>query len=500
MDPDHLKLWAIIALVAAGLLWCHCSKESVESPDDEMREGFSIWDLFFESEEKTSAVIPVIMSAENLPTPPSTGRSTFDKMRLVSANAGADKVCIDVEGGNSANGAGIVPWQCHDGDNQKFSMNTKQQIIAAHSGKCLDIEGANGADGARIIQWDCHDGPNQKWNFGLDRKFHSVMDENRCITRAGDKILSKSCNDPANQNWDLINDPVTGNVMTSLPAPSPIVAAPPVKKPVVRGGLNSKNEVSSCEHDTYDIGCADGGVISDLRMKWGRWDKGACPGPGVDAWGGKYVLNDARPTGCNGKTDCRLGSFRDVNPEAAKNDPAVGVLKQAGVEWSCKAPAPVQKPQAPAGKWGPSRSDPNSNTEINGCQHDTYDIGCDAGSKITSARMKWGRWSKDSCPGPGVDAWGDKYVLNDAVPQKCIGQAQCKLGRFEDEVPGAAQKDPAYGVLKQAGVEWTCGPPPKITVANLLAQKPKQPTMKDLIALSQKPKPKITMFDLLKKR
>ena len=37
------------------------------------------------------------------------------------------------------------------------------RIIARHSGKCLDVYAASLEDGASVIQWQCHGGQNQSW-------------------------------------------------------------------------------------------------------------------------------------------------------------------------------------------------------------------------------------------------------------------------------------------------------------------------------------------------
>jgi hypothetical protein len=33
------------------------------------------------------------------------------------------------------------------------------------SGLCVDVNGGSTADGARLLQWSCHSGTNQQWRF-----------------------------------------------------------------------------------------------------------------------------------------------------------------------------------------------------------------------------------------------------------------------------------------------------------------------------------------------
>ena len=40
-------------------------------------------------------------------------------------------------------------------------------LIASHSGSCLDVSGESLDDGASIIQWQCHSGDNQQWSRHL---------------------------------------------------------------------------------------------------------------------------------------------------------------------------------------------------------------------------------------------------------------------------------------------------------------------------------------------
>lgn len=77
--------------------------------------------------------------------------------------------CLDVSGVSRDDGAGIIQWSGWGGDNQKFRLEEagdgSYRIVAKHSGKCLDVSGASTGDGARVIQWSSWGGDNQKWFF-----------------------------------------------------------------------------------------------------------------------------------------------------------------------------------------------------------------------------------------------------------------------------------------------------------------------------------------------
>ena len=76
---------------------------------------------------------------------------------------------LDVSGWSADNGAPIVQWDWHGGNNQRFWIDDVGGDLFAlrsvHSGKVLDVDGFSTDRGARIIQWDWHGGNNQRWQI-----------------------------------------------------------------------------------------------------------------------------------------------------------------------------------------------------------------------------------------------------------------------------------------------------------------------------------------------
>lgn len=74
---------------------------------------------------------------------------------------------LDVYGASAADGAEVIQWPWHGGDNQRFRIEPLgdgyARIIAKHSGKAFDVYGGSIDNGARIIQWPWHGGNNQRW-------------------------------------------------------------------------------------------------------------------------------------------------------------------------------------------------------------------------------------------------------------------------------------------------------------------------------------------------
>ncbi|HEX5746850.1 MAG TPA: RICIN domain-containing protein [Archangium sp.] len=74
---------------------------------------------------------------------------------------------LDVEGASLANSAPLIQYDWHGGDNQQFRIEPLKdgnvRIIAKHSGKVLDVAYGSTSDSALVIQYDWHGSSNQRW-------------------------------------------------------------------------------------------------------------------------------------------------------------------------------------------------------------------------------------------------------------------------------------------------------------------------------------------------
>ncbi|APR82432.1 Endo-1,4-beta-xylanase [Minicystis rosea] len=74
--------------------------------------------------------------------------------------------CLDINGGSTADGAGVIQWPCHSGPNQRFAfapLGNGYSIKVMHSGKCLEVPGSDIHNGTPIQQSTCTGAQNQKW-------------------------------------------------------------------------------------------------------------------------------------------------------------------------------------------------------------------------------------------------------------------------------------------------------------------------------------------------
>lgn len=124
--------------------------------------------------------------------------------------------CLDVGGWGKHNGAPIVQWNCHGGDNQRFRIydagNGYWYLQAKHSGKCVDVSGVSTAYGAPIHQWDCHGGGNQKIkaaNKGGNQYHMAFQHSGICMDidgwsqNGGARLIQWGCHSGDNQRFYL---------------------------------------------------------------------------------------------------------------------------------------------------------------------------------------------------------------------------------------------------------------------------------------------------------
>ena len=125
--------------------------------------------------------------------------------------------CLDVNGGSLDDGASILQWQCHGGQNQQWRLEVAAEgysrIVSRASGKCLDVNGGSLDDGASILQWQCHGGQNQQWRLEVaadgysrivSRASGKCLDVNGGSLDDGASIIQWQCHGGANQNWRLL--------------------------------------------------------------------------------------------------------------------------------------------------------------------------------------------------------------------------------------------------------------------------------------------------------
>jgi len=147
---------------------------------------------------------------------------------LISRHSGK---AIDVNGGSTSDGAGIIQWPRTDSNNQQWqfvdSGGGYYRLRARHSGKVIDIYQASTADGANVVQWTDTGGTNQQFRVVdtdsgyvkfINRNSGKALDLWGWSTADGARISQYTDTGGNNQQWQLIK--VAGGTSPS-PSSSP---------------------------------------------------------------------------------------------------------------------------------------------------------------------------------------------------------------------------------------------------------------------------------------
>ncbi|WP_242620844.1 SGNH/GDSL hydrolase family protein [Streptomyces sp. BK239] len=114
--------------------------------------------------------------------------------------------CLDVNGGNSANGTAVDIRSCNGSYAQLWSARSDGTLRAV--GKCLDATGRGTANGTKIAVWDCNGGTNQQWQ-AYNAGYRNPV-SGRCLhipgasAADGTQLVLWDCNGGANQQWTAL--------------------------------------------------------------------------------------------------------------------------------------------------------------------------------------------------------------------------------------------------------------------------------------------------------
>jgi hypothetical protein len=148
------------------------------------------------------------------PTPP-IPNATY-QIRLGTA-AG---LCVDVEGGSSADAALVQQYPCNGSAAQRWKVssvaNNVYELVSEASGKCLDVNGGSNQSGAAIQQYTCNGTAAQHWVVeslgGGSYRLVSQTGAGNCLdvpggsAQAAIKLQQYACNGSAAQTLSFALD------------------------------------------------------------------------------------------------------------------------------------------------------------------------------------------------------------------------------------------------------------------------------------------------------
>jgi hypothetical protein len=128
--------------------------------------------------------------------------------RFVNVNSGQ---ALDVNGGSTVNGAGIIQWPQNGGTNQQWIITSNggdyYKITNRNSGLALDVNGGLTANGTGIVQWPWSGANSQQWQLtttsdgiykAINRNSGLALDVN------GVGIIQGPWTGGNNQQWQLV--------------------------------------------------------------------------------------------------------------------------------------------------------------------------------------------------------------------------------------------------------------------------------------------------------
>jgi hypothetical protein len=105
-----------------------------------------------------AAVAPAAAHAES---------QSLRNVAIATGSSGAT-LALDVEGGSTANGAGLIQWYGNFAGNQRWNLidqgDGTETIVNQNSGKCLTTDGVAGD---QLYQFPCVGMPSQRWQSNM---------------------------------------------------------------------------------------------------------------------------------------------------------------------------------------------------------------------------------------------------------------------------------------------------------------------------------------------
>jgi endoglucanase len=133
--------------------------------------------------------------------------------RFINVNSGE---AMDVNGGSTASGAGIIQWPQNGGNNQQWAITANGSyytITNRNSGDVLDVNGGSTANGAGIIQGTSNGGNSQQWKLtavsagiykAINGNSNLALDVTGASTANGAAIIQGPWSGAINQQWQIV--------------------------------------------------------------------------------------------------------------------------------------------------------------------------------------------------------------------------------------------------------------------------------------------------------
>ncbi|GAB3658099.1 RICIN domain-containing protein [Glycomyces tarimensis] len=164
---------------------------------------------------RLAAALALALTAAFFVSPPAAN-AAVDTGTWYVLESRSSGLVLDIDGGSTATGAGLVQWNRNDAPNQQFRFidagNGHYRVQARHSGHVLDVYDWNTANGAEVVQWTDLNNTNQQWTVTesggyatfVNRYTGKALDVWQNATSPGSRISQYPPNGGPNQQWRLI--------------------------------------------------------------------------------------------------------------------------------------------------------------------------------------------------------------------------------------------------------------------------------------------------------
>ncbi|WP_254389272.1 family 43 glycosylhydrolase [Streptomyces sp. AC550_RSS872] len=150
--------------------------------------------------------MPVALGT-TLPGPSGETAATPTAYTLVNRNSGK---CLDVNGGNSADGTNIFQWTCTGGASQKWKVedlgNDTNRLVNVATGKVMDTAACSAADGADIRQWSWLNNNCQRYRLVHTASGDHVRIVNEATGKVADVANCGTANGTDVRQWTWLNN------------------------------------------------------------------------------------------------------------------------------------------------------------------------------------------------------------------------------------------------------------------------------------------------------
>ncbi|QOZ83629.1 MULTISPECIES: RICIN domain-containing protein [Chromobacterium] len=148
---------------------------------------------------------------------------------IVAVNSGQ---CLNVGGGSTQSGAGIIQWPCSAGSNEQWTFvplaNGFYHIVSQKSQMCLNVPASSRNQGVQLIQWPCQGAAatNDQWKIQpVDVGAYHIVSASsgQCVNifsgvaTQGTKVVQWPCQGKAQVNDQFMFD-YPGSKSTALPS------------------------------------------------------------------------------------------------------------------------------------------------------------------------------------------------------------------------------------------------------------------------------------------